>query len=73
MFQQIPTAKLDASAFVPQSAAETFQAFSLTNDAETEVLNFLAERPLHTVILTGFVRDNGLVFTCQSRHFLWRS
>jgi ribosomal protein S18 acetylase RimI-like enzyme len=60
VFQQIPTAKLDASAFVPQ-ATKTFQAFSLTNDAETEVLNFLAERPLHTVILTGFVRDNGLV------------
>src|SRR5438132_8534343 len=27
----------------------------------TEVLNFLAERPLHTVTLMGFIRDNGLV------------
>jgi predicted GNAT family acetyltransferase len=26
-----------------------------------EVLDFLAERPLHTVIIAGFVRDNGLV------------
>jgi ribosomal protein S18 acetylase RimI-like enzyme len=26
-----------------------------------EVLSFLAERPLHTVVLAGFIRDNGLV------------
>ena len=28
---------------------------------ETEVLDFLAERPLHTVALIGLIRDNGLV------------
>jgi len=28
---------------------------------EAEVLAFLADRPLHTVVLAGFVRDNGLV------------
>ena len=59
MYQQSPTMKFDTSAFVPQ--ATTRKAFSLTSEAETEVLNFLAERPLHTVIMTGFVRDNGLV------------
>lgn len=59
MYQQSPTMKCDTSAFIPQ--ATTRKAFSLTSEAETEVLNFLAKRPLHTVILTGFVRDNGLV------------
>jgi predicted GNAT family acetyltransferase len=28
---------------------------------EREVLAFLAQRPIHTVIMAGFVRDNGLV------------
>lgn len=59
MYQQPPTLKFDTSAFIPQ--ATTTKAFSLTSEAETEVLDFLAKRPLHTVILTGFVRDNGLV------------
>jgi len=50
VYQQIPTAKLDASAFVPQ-ATETFQAFSLTNDAETEVFFPIPSRPLYRQIL----------------------
>lgn len=33
----------------------------LTNEHETEVLVFLATCPAHTVILAGFIRDNGLV------------
>lgn len=61
MYQQIPTAKIDGSTFVPPTAKETFKAVKLTSDSEAEVLNFLAERPLHTVIMTGFIRDNGLV------------
>ena len=32
----------------------------LTNEHETEVLSFLAIRPVHTVFLAGFIRDNGL-------------
>jgi uncharacterized protein len=59
VYQQSPTIKFDTSAFVPQAA--TRKAFSLTSEAQAEVLKFLAKRPLHTVILTGFVRDNGLV------------
>ena len=61
MYQQSPTTRIDAPTFVPQAITNKFQAVSLTNESEAEVLNFLAERPLHTVILTGFVRDNGLV------------
>jgi uncharacterized protein len=33
----------------------------LTRDDEAEVLAFLARRPIHTVILAGMIRDNGLV------------
>ena len=51
--------RFDTSDFVPQ--APTPKAFSLKSEAETEVLKFLAQRPLHTVIMTGFVRDNGVV------------
>jgi predicted GNAT family acetyltransferase len=29
-------------------------------DSEREVLTFLAERPVHTVVMSGLVRDNGL-------------
>src|SRR6266550_1889809 len=33
----------------------------LASGQEAEVLNFLARRPLHTVIMAGLIRDNGLV------------
>lgn len=36
-------------------------AYPLTErDSEREVLAFLAERPVHTVVMNGLVRDNGL-------------
>jgi hypothetical protein len=34
---------------------------ALSNDKTSEVLEFLARRPLHTVIMTGMIRDNGVV------------
>jgi len=36
-------------------------AFELTAEDTAEVLSFLAERPVHTVVMTSFMRDNGLV------------
>jgi uncharacterized protein len=33
----------------------------LTNSHAAEALAFLAERPLHTVIMAGFINDNGVV------------
>src|SRR5688500_475042 len=33
----------------------------LTDEHKAEVLDFLSARPLHTVFLAGFIRDNGLV------------
>jgi len=32
----------------------------LTNDDESQVLRFLAERPLHNVVMAGLIRDNGI-------------
>ena len=69
MYQQSPTTEISARAFVPQATTNKFQAVSLTNESEAEVLNFLAERPVHTVIMTGFVRDNGLVSAANRGSF----
>lgn len=33
----------------------------LTEQHESEILEFLAERPIHTVAMAGFIRDNGVV------------
>ena len=32
----------------------------LTDESQEEVLKFLAERPLHTVVMAGLIRDNGM-------------
>jgi GNAT superfamily N-acetyltransferase len=39
----------------------TVAIFELTEDDRNEVFSFLAERPVHTVCLAGFIRDNGLI------------
>src|SRR5919199_3549444 len=39
--------------------ALTVQA--LADGHKEEVLSFLAARPVHTVVMAGFIRDNGLV------------
>src|SRR5919198_5140248 len=41
------------------SPALTVQA--LADGHKEEVLEFLAARPVHTVVMAGFIRDNGLV------------
>lgn len=51
---------------------------ALRRGDEAEVLAFLALRPLHTVIMAGFIRDNGLesnlnrgtFYGCRSRGYL---
>jgi len=48
----------------------------LTNKCQKEVLKFLAERPLHTVVMAGLIRDNGMeskfnrgtFYACRDRH-----
>ncbi|HEX8144956.1 MAG TPA: GNAT family N-acetyltransferase [Pyrinomonadaceae bacterium] len=44
-----------------QVSTKALAAFQLTGEDEQEVLAFLSERPLHTVIMAGFIRDHGLV------------
>lgn len=36
------------------------QLFSLASEDTKEVLNFLAQHPLHTVVMASFIRDNGI-------------
>jgi predicted GNAT family acetyltransferase len=38
----------------------TYVAQPLGNSEQAEVLAFLAERPVHTVIMSSFIRDNGV-------------
>jgi len=42
------------------SAGNSVTVQMLTGEHEAEVLAFLAARPVHTVFLAGFIRDNGL-------------
>src|SRR5260370_2337105 len=46
--------------YLPE-ANVTVSVIELTEDDRNEVLAFLAERPVQTVCLAGFIRDNGLV------------
>ncbi len=45
----------------PAWATDKVTVQALTNEQEFEVLTFLAIRPLHTVIMASYIRDNGLV------------
>ncbi len=50
-----------AAAATRTEASPASPAYRLTErDSEREVLAFLAERPVHTVVMNGLVRDNGL-------------
>jgi hypothetical protein len=42
------------------SATHLLDAHELVDEEKAEVLQFLAERPLHTVVMSGFIRDNGI-------------
>lgn len=46
--------------YLPE-ADVTVNVSELTEEDRNEVLAFLGERPVHTVCLAGFIRDNGLV------------
>ena len=53
----------DSAAAMPASRASTKSpaTFQLDGEHYDEVLGFLAERPLYTVMMTGLIRDHGLV------------
>jgi ribosomal protein S18 acetylase RimI-like enzyme len=57
------------------TADDSLKVHPLATGEEAEVLHFLAARPLHTVTMSGFVRDNGLIsplnrgcfYSCRNR------
>ena len=57
IFNEVKESRMsDAFAF----ASELNPVELLTENERTEVLSFLQARPVHTVIMTSFVRDNGM-------------
>lgn len=54
--------EIAAMAFEPLAeSASLLTIHPLSAEHQAEVLAFLAERPVHTVFMAGFIRDNGLV------------
>src|SRR5260370_28383322 len=49
-----------AAAFRSEGAPNSLSIQPLRVGQEAEVLSFLAERPLHTFVMAGHIRDNGL-------------
>jgi predicted GNAT family acetyltransferase len=47
-------------ALSPLSMSQSAVSTHLRNESETQVLRFLAERPLHNAVMSGLVRDNGI-------------
>lgn len=59
---QTTTAKQTPEALISSHVRrEALTTLPLTDrDDDQEILAFLAERPLHTVVMSGYIRDNGL-------------
>ncbi len=57
---ELMTTVMAETPYLPE-ADVTVSVFPLTEEDRNEVLAFLAERPVQTVCLAGFIRDNGLV------------
>src|SRR6185436_12983053 len=57
-FNCLLTAVMAGTPYLPE-ANLSVAVTELTEDDRNEVFAFLAERPLHTVAMAGFIRDNG--------------
>lgn len=57
---ELMTTVMAETQYLPE-ARVTVTTTELTEENRQEVLAFLAERPIHTVCLAGYIRDNGLV------------
>lgn len=69
MYQQTALASIMTKPFAPQVFPGEVTTAVLADESETEVLEFLASRPLHTVMLTGLIKDNGLVSPMNRGNF----
>lgn len=61
MYQLNSMAKLAPMPLRTQLRAIEVSTVRLTHKDKTEVLAFLAQRPLHTIAMVGFINDNGIV------------
>lgn len=61
MYRQTAKARVNTMPLVVTSTENDVVTFQLTEEFEAEVMAFLSERPMHTVAMSGFIRDNGLV------------
>jgi GNAT superfamily N-acetyltransferase len=58
--QRLEETETAAASLLSNDATDSLSVHTLSNRHEKEVLAFLAERPLHTVVMAGHIRDNGL-------------
>ena len=58
--QQMMHTVMEDTAYLPAPDL-TLSVSELTDADKNEVIGFLSERPIHTVIMAGLIRDNGLV------------
>ncbi len=58
--EQMMKTVMEDSVYLPQPDL-TLAVGELTEAETNEVLAFLAERPIHTICMTGLIRDNGLI------------
>ena len=61
MYHQTATARISATPHPVRYTENEVVTLQFTQEFEAEVLDFLSERPMHTVAMTGFILDNGLV------------
>lgn len=59
--QSIPASLLDNKPLTGQVTGRASVILALAEEHKAEVLAFLSERPLHTVYLTGYILDNGII------------
>ena len=61
MYLQTTTARISTPRVPVRYTENEVVTLRFTQEFEAEVLDFLSQRPLHTVAMIGFIRDNGLV------------
>src|SRR5688500_13225174 len=62
MYPSTAVTKVDGAATPPYAApGQAPTATALADGNRDEVLRFLSARPVHTAVMAGFIRDNGLV------------
>jgi predicted GNAT family acetyltransferase len=58
--QRLEETDAAAASLLSIDTTDALSVHTLSNRYKQEVLAFLAERPLHTVVMAGHIRDNGL-------------